>query len=356
MLQPGDRVKFLNEKGGGIVTKIISPSLVSVMVEEGFEIPTATGDLIRIDNQDAAGRLFQDELIVPRTAKGTEENIIAADPLIPLQRISSRKDYPPGVYLSFIPHDQKWLITGSLDIFIINQTPYEVLYTYFLHETDGTYTLMDNDSIPPMTRMYLQTIDREEITDWNRGVVQLLFCKENMNTILPPASCQFHIKEKRFLEKVHYVETPFTGPRMLISPLAGLSRLQSSIGKGKDGREETAGKHGEKTGIYREPALIEKYRTGDREAEVDLHIEELVDDESGLDAGQTLGIQLDFFKRCLESAIEHAYRKVTFIHGVGNGTLKSEIRQLLDGREGLQHQTAPMAKYGVGAIEVIIRS
>ncbi|HRY32453.1 MAG TPA: DUF2027 domain-containing protein [Bacteroidales bacterium] len=356
MLQPGDRVKFLNEKGGGIVTKVISPSLVSVMVEEGFEIPTATGDLIKIDNLDAAGRLFQDKLSVPMPSEGGGENIPIAETLIPLQRISNRKDLPAGVYLSFIPHDQKWLITGSLDIFIINHTPFEVLYTYFLYETDGTYTLMDSDSIPALTRLYLQTVDREEIPDWNRGVAQMLFSKESMNQMLPPASCQFHIKEKRFLDKAHYVETPFAGPRMLISPLVELSRLKATLSKDKDSGGDRLGKHIESNDIYRESPLIEKYRTGDKEAEVDLHIEELVEDESVLDAGQTLGIQLDFFKRCLESAIENAYRKVIFIHGVGNGTLKSEIRQLLDGREGLHHQIAPMARFGVGAIEVTIRS
>ena len=34
----GDKVKFLNQTGGGIISKIISPSMVKVAIEDGFEI------------------------------------------------------------------------------------------------------------------------------------------------------------------------------------------------------------------------------------------------------------------------------------------------------------------------------
>ena len=42
----GDKVNFLNAVGGGIVTKIIDSRMVMVEVEEGFEIPCLTSDLV----------------------------------------------------------------------------------------------------------------------------------------------------------------------------------------------------------------------------------------------------------------------------------------------------------------------
>ena len=45
----GDKVKFLNTSGGGIITKIISSTMVNVAIEEGFEIPTMTSELLKID-------------------------------------------------------------------------------------------------------------------------------------------------------------------------------------------------------------------------------------------------------------------------------------------------------------------
>jgi hypothetical protein len=45
----GDKVGFLNEKGGGIVSKIINKKMVEVTVEDGFEFPYAISELILIE-------------------------------------------------------------------------------------------------------------------------------------------------------------------------------------------------------------------------------------------------------------------------------------------------------------------
>ena len=45
----GDKVGFLNEKGGGVVTKIISKKMVEVTIEDGFEFPYAISELILIE-------------------------------------------------------------------------------------------------------------------------------------------------------------------------------------------------------------------------------------------------------------------------------------------------------------------
>ena len=42
-------MKFLNETGGGVVSKIVSGSLVYVATTDGFELPTSTGDIIKME-------------------------------------------------------------------------------------------------------------------------------------------------------------------------------------------------------------------------------------------------------------------------------------------------------------------
>ena len=42
----GDRVNFLNNVGGGKVTKIIDSRMVMVEVEDGFEIPTLISEIV----------------------------------------------------------------------------------------------------------------------------------------------------------------------------------------------------------------------------------------------------------------------------------------------------------------------
>ena len=57
----------------------------------------------------------------------------------------------------------------------------------------------------------------------------------------------------------------------------------------------------------------------------------------------------------LESAITSEYDKVTFIHGVGNGVLKNAIIEELKNYENTSNRMASIMKFGVGAIDVIIK-
>ena len=102
------------------------------------------------------------------------------------------------------------------------------------------------------------------------------------------------------------------------------------------------------------PALISKHQVAPREAEVDLHIHELVDDPANLEKSEILDFQKNYFIKCMESAMVNGFLKVTFIHGVGNGVLKTVIEEVLKNYKGVGFFDAPMARYGVGAIEVRI--
>ena len=89
--------------------------------------------------------------------------------------------------------------------------------------------------------------------------------------------------------------------------------------------------------------------------EVDLHIHELVDSVKGLSNSEMLEIQMNRFKHVMEENKQNRGRKLVFIHGVGNGTLKTEIRKTLD-RQYKKHnyQDASFQEYGYGATMVII--
>jgi dsDNA-specific endonuclease/ATPase MutS2 len=106
----------------------------------------------------------------------------------------------------------------------------------------------------------------------------------------------------------------------------------------------------------KEKPLIEKHKTSIGEAVVDLHIGELIDNITGLTNHDMLNIQIEYFKKTLNSAITNDYTKVTFIHGVGNGVLKSAIIKELEAYEGLENKMASISKFGVGAIDVLIKN
>ena len=47
----GDKVRYLNAKGGGVVSRIINQQLVEVLDESGFDIPFQKSELVKIEDK-----------------------------------------------------------------------------------------------------------------------------------------------------------------------------------------------------------------------------------------------------------------------------------------------------------------
>ena len=88
---------------------------------------------------------------------------------------------------------------------------------------------------------------------------------------------------------------------------------------------------------------------------IDLHIHELIDDQSGLQDRTKLDIQLNHFERMMRIAGEQRIKRVIFIHGVGQGVLRNQIRTRLDSYyPDCTVRDANPREYGAGATEVIL--
>ena len=87
--------------------------------------------------------------------------------------------------------------------------------------------------------------------------------------------------------------------------------------------------------------------------EVDLHIHHLTSSVKGLDNYDMLNIQMNEAKHKLEFAIKNRIPKIVFIHGVGEGVLKTELEFLFKNYQ-VNWYEASFQKYGLGAIEVYI--
>ena len=69
--------------------------------------------------------------------------------------------------------------------------------------------------------------------------------------------------------------------------------------------------------------------TAKPELTIDLHIEAIPGGRS-IPKGQHLQFQIDTFRRTIRDNMRHKGMKITFIHGIGDGTLKAAIRKELD--------------------------
>lgn len=364
--KPGDKVRFLNEQGGGIVTRILSNTMVNVAIEEGFEVPVMAHELIKIEPQGAADRFFDRQIKVdypahlqtpvaqPAQAQPAESADETDDRITYLYR-QSGAGIIEGIYLAFVPKDQKWLISGNLEIYIVNNTGYEALYTFSLAEDGKGYAGVDYDVIPAYSKIHIETITREDLESWTDGIVQVLFYKNEISPVLSPLHAAFKIKPVRFYKENSYQDFRLIGHKSVVvnlGDLAGQVVIPASEAALKSGMDPAAQ---QKLSALTPQALIDKHRISATEAEVDLHISALKDDYSDLSNNDILNYQISYFTKMLESAIAHNYVKITFIHGIGNGTLKSAIISHIGDYENLELRNAPFAQYGNGAIDIYIR-
>ena len=87
--------------------------------------------------------------------------------------------------------------------------------------------------------------------------------------------------------------------------------------------------------------------------EVDLHAEKLIKSTRGMDNFDILNIQLDMARHKLEYCIQKRISKIVFIHGVGEGVLKTELHYLFN-KYPVKYYDASYKEYGAGATEVYV--
>lgn len=364
-LKTGHKVRFLNEKGEGIVTRILSNNMVNVAVD-GFELPVLEKELVRIDPRGMAGRFFdrstggensQDSGEQPVYQRPASHAQVAQpeneedDRVSPLFR-QTGSQIAEGFYLIYVPHDQKILLTGKVDLFLVNHSRNHALYSFLLSDSNDACSGIDYDVIPPYSKILLETIERDDLERWSNGIVQVLFHNEASSNVLAPLHSVFKVKPVRFYKETNYQVFGLTGQKALVVMLGDLAGQR--IEKNEESLKGLDPAVKQKISSVAPPAYIDNFKTGFREAEVDLHISALKDDYSKMSNSEILQYQVDFFTRMFDSALSNNYHKVVFIHGIGNGSLKSAILSAVSEYENLEIRAASFAKYGNGAVEIII--
>lgn len=356
----GQKVKFLNEVGGGVITKIISPTMVSVTTEDGFDMPYITSDLIPAFSSDSAGKMFDPKETDFSTAiqpsdsnRDVDENDYERE--TPLDRFSSAKKDPIGIYLCFVPHDQVWLLKDDLDVYVVNNTNYVVLYNLMINNQENLWEGIDYGSINPNSKMLINTIQRDDINKWIKGALQVIFHSELDQRVHLPINDMFTIKSSKFFNKDSYHSCSFLASKSVVINVGSIPEFVQTNREELQKYDELTVAETTSRNIVTSVSMLKNFMTDSGVAEVDLHIEALVDNPSEIDTVQMLTIQTSTFNKYLEEAIRLKLQKIIFIHGVGIGRLKSEILKILQQYPNLHHFDAPISKYGSGATEVWIK-
>ena len=346
----GDKVNFLNESGGGTIVGIIDNKLVKLKTNDGFEMPVLSSELI-IDQRSLPKDDFSEPIKKSNHVKVEETEPDEPEFISEINPWGTVKE-AKGIYLAFEPHEQQWLLTGDIDVILLNNTSYDILYSLFF-EIDDVIEGVDYGSLPSDSKIVLSTISRDGIENWIKGFIQVLFHNDLPQKLYLPLHSDIQIKPARFFKEGNYVTNSLLQGKALIVTIMQQSALTTVVNDEHNKKFNQTSK-AKTTEPAREKPLIDKHKSGLNEAIVDLHIGEITDNIAGLSSHDMFIMQLDYFKKTLHSAISNDYSKITFIHGVGNGVLKSAIIKELEEYEGIENKMAAISKFGAGAIDILI--
>ncbi|WP_159517097.1 Smr/MutS family protein [Sunxiuqinia indica] len=343
MMKVGDRVKFMNDVGGGVVTKVVSKSLVNVENEDGFEIPTLVSDLVLVGEEQYAKKPSVEQFAAQANPKKPDP---VAEP-VKEEAVLIEGNDKPNFQLAFVPEDSRNPLEGTIKLYLINDSNFSVLY-HFSELKGNEYSSKEAGELEPNTKLWLDSIAQVDIAELPEYFFQLICYREKSSQLERPVEASVKINPVKFYKSGSFTSNEFFNEKAMVVSLTP-NPMEKVV-------ENLTEKEVKKAVSAKEPARKRKRVVENTDLlEVDLHIHELIDDTAGLSNKEMLDLQMNHFHEKMDEAIKKRIKKAVFIHGLGNGTLKQEIRRELTHKyKKYNFQDASFQEYGYGATMVIL--
>jgi hypothetical protein len=344
MIKVGDRVKFLNDVGGGKVTGFIGKNMVKVENADGFEVPYPVSQLVNVDDP-ALNKRDPSAIKAPvetAPAQVTEKK--------PKGQLLAGKD-SPDFYFCVVPVDSKNPVGGDIRLYLVNDSNFMVMFRYG-HFDGEIYSTILQGLVQPNSREKLEILGPSDLSVLPDYFFQIMYYREGDKNLNAPVVKKFRINPVKFYkEKSFYPNAYFKRHAMVLQITENI--LDAEIDKLTEDDFKKVVKAKEKQA---EPQPEIPRSEPPEQIETDLHIHELIDNPAGLSNREILEIQMAKVEREMESAIRSRVKRIVFIHGVGQGVLKQEIAKLLKSKyPKYAYQDASFKEYGFGATMVILR-
>lgn len=346
----GDKVKFLNDVGQGVIVQFQDKNIALVLNDDGFEVPVLMSELLKVEGDYVFNDNEEQNSGNNTESSNPQNNVVVEDD--DLEEDGLNTDNKANAYFALVPKNQKDMVNSDLDIYLINDSNFRILYSISKKENEFQ-SLLAYGNLEDNTKVILESIKRENLNDFEEINFQLIFFRKGNYNLLNPVNKTWNVKPTRFFKQNTFTENNFFNENAFIYELS-VEEINladhisdSDIEKAKEEKERKEPKKQFKSSKSGKNQEIE---------EVDLHIHELVDDYSNLSNTEILDIQMSRFTTTLDGGIIAGTRKMVFIHGIGNGRLKHEILKTLDRKyPKLRYQDASFKEYGYGATMVIIK-
>lgn len=351
----GDRVRFLNDVGGGTVVKI-KDNLVYVADEDGFETPVLSRECVVV-KAAADNKLGGEESMFykPNQAKiATEEIVKEAEPII----IETPEGDMLNVVLGFEASDMLSLSQSTYKAYLVNDSNYYLSFIMMTCDDSGLWETEYHGVVEPNYELFIKEYTIAELSKIERLAIQFVSYKYGRKyQSKPPVNYDTRFDATKFVrlncfKKNVYFDKPVISYEIVkddvvIKPVAVTNAyLQSEIQVTK---KDTDIK------VKKDRFAVKKKAMDNSPLVIDLHINELLDSTAGMSNADILNYQVDKFREVMNENLKYVGKKIVFIHGKGEGVLRQALMKELKYRyPECEVQDASFREYGFGATQVTI--
>lgn len=353
----GSEVRFLNEVGGGIVTRI-KDNLIWIKTEDGFEIPANKEEVVVIESDfqsNNSKKVEKIEVEKPYVQSNSYNFTKSDDETIFKEMEQEFKSNSLDLYLAFVPENEGNYTDSDLQLYIINDCEYEVFFN-LISKYNNSYACIDSNIIEANVKYHVVNISRTQLNELSEIAVQVIAYKKKIYKPIRPFENSIKIKSSKFYKLNSYKENDFFDTKAIIYKF---DIYNSEIENEKEEVDIEELKSKLTNDIFHKQTKVEQKIEKlpvDELEEVDLHIEKLVSNYNNMSNAEMLLTQISHFRTKLDSAIYRNVKKIVFIHGIGNGTLKHELRKNLEENyNDIKYQDASFKEYGYGATMVFLK-
>ncbi|MDR2497253.1 MAG: DUF2027 domain-containing protein [Tannerellaceae bacterium] len=348
-IKTGDTVRFLNNVGGGIVRSILKNGHVMVETSDGFEIPSLARELVVVDSLDSQTRPLRPHPTPPPVQAPQPKPEPSKETI---KIIETSEGEILNVSLAFLPLEAKKL-GEAYETYLINESNY-FLYINYMSRLNNTWVSRYDGLMEPHVKVFVEEFAREEINALERICVQIIAFKKNKPYMFKDAiSAELRIDLSKFYKLHYFTENDYFDDNALICPLVRADRPERELViRPDDIREAMQQKSNSNSPQQSKP----RKKIEEPIVEIDLHINQLLDNTNGMNNADILNYQLKIFHKVLAEYAGQQGRKIVFIHGKGEGVLRSSIeKELRHKYKHLAFQDASFREYGFGATMVTIK-
>lgn len=348
-LEVGDTVRFLSSVGGGIVKGFQNKNIVIIEDEHGFDIPVLITDCVAVGKTNDI-QLSNHEQDIPKEPEKSLKSEIQIEENEIIETLEGEKI---TVCLAFLPVDEKTISTTSYECYLVNDSNYFLFFNYMNRE-NNSWISRYNGVIEPNTKIFIEEFEKSELNSLEKICLQFIAFKQNKPYgFKNPCSVELRIDTVKFYKLHSFKENDYFDENALVyyviqndiperAMLVSASDMESAM-KEKEIEEKPRRKRIQK---------IEKKEI----IEVDLHINQLLETTAGMDNSDILEYQLSKFREAINENLKSKNQRIVFIHGKGDGILKSAIiKELRDKYKNCYFQDASFQEYGYGATMITIK-